>query len=338
MVFYSIHIFLNFRVSNTRRLFLTIFTRAARINGASYGAKYGREDYGMSFNFGLVKEIMRRDSIKRSELASLLGISYTYLYMLEKGLKRPGLELVEKIAKVIGVPVAELLLDETSSDEDGGGEAHDNARTLVDLKNKVERERRGRLKAEKSALEQERKNERLESVIGLYKRFGDIVCNVNLTDSEKTEKLEGLSKAAVMEDDLSVSEIIAVTRVKRSVLKKSPQARKRAYRCRFAEGGEIAASNAGEAALCLRCFDCQDFDSGDCRGYGNEKDPKNIITLLARLRMHGVTDAAEHVRILEKFYRLPLTAHELSEVIYRDKNGLPIPKGIYYLDNVGRRR
>ena len=292
----------------------------------------------MSFNFRLVREIRQRDSIRRADLANLLGISDTYLYMLEKGLKRPRLELIEKIARVIGVPVAELLLDETSSDEDGRGEAHDNARTLVDLKNKVEHERRGRLKAEKSALEHERKNERLESVIGLYRRFGDIACDINLTDSEKTEKLEELAKAAVLEDSLSVSEILAVTRVKRSVLKKRPNAGKRTYKCRFAEGGELTASNAGEAALCLRCFDCQDFESGKCRGYGNEKHPKTIIVLLTRLRANGVTDAAEHVRILEKFYKLPLTPHELSEVLYRDKQGFPIPEGIYYLDNAGRRR
>jgi hypothetical protein len=157
-------------------------------------------------------------------------------------------------------------------------------------------------------------------------------------EDEKNERLEKLAITAVQEDVLSIGEILAVVRVKRSVIKKRLNAGKRVYKCRFADSGEVTASNAGEAALCLRCFDCQDFESGECRGYGNEKDPKNIITLLARLRAHGVTDNSEHVRILEKFYRLPLTLHELSEVIYRDKQGLPIPDGIYYLDNAGRRR
>jgi transcriptional regulator with XRE-family HTH domain len=293
----------------------------------------------MPFNFGFVREIMQRDSIRRADLASLIGVTDTYLYMLERRLKRPSLDLVEKIAKVLGVPVAELLLDEASVEgKDSGGEAHDSARTLVDLKNKVERERRGRLKAEKSALELERKAEHLEAVIGLYKRFGDITRNDSLMESEKMERLEELAKAAVREDALSVSEILAVLKVKRSFLKNCRQAEKRVYKCKFAEGGEITASNSGEAALCLRCFDCQSFESGDCRGYGNEKHPKNIIALLARLRANGITDGAEHVRILESFYKLPLSLHELSEVVYRDKNGLPIPEGIYYLDNAGRRR
>jgi len=293
----------------------------------------------MSFNFGLVKEIMRRDSIKKSELAGLFGISYTHLYMLEKGLKNPSLKLIEKIAKALEVPLTELLTDETAQEgKEGEIEIYGSVRILVDLKNKLERERRDRLKAEKYALELERRTERLEAIIELHKRFGDIACAGSLTEGEKNEKLEELARAALQEDILSIGEILTVVRVKRSVIKKRPNAGKRAYKCRYAEGGEVAASNAGEAALCLRCFDCQDFESGECRGYGNEKDPKNIITLLARLRAHGVTDAAEHVRILERFYKLPLTLHELSEVLYRDKQGLPIPEGIYYLDNAGRRR
>jgi transcriptional regulator with XRE-family HTH domain len=292
----------------------------------------------MSFNFELVREVLRRDSISRAELAGLVGITDTYLYMLEKGLRDPRLVMIEKIARVIGVPVAELLRDETESDRDGGTEAHDSARVQVDLKNKLERERRGRLKAEKSMLEQERKTEHLEAVIGLYKRFGDITLNGSLTEDEKTGHMEELAKTAMSEDVLSVSEILAVLRIKRSFLKKFRQAEKHVYKCRFAENGEITASNSGEAALCLRCFDCEDFESRKCRGYGNEKHPKNIIVLLTRLRANGATDAAEHVRILERFYKLPMSLHELSEVIYRDKHGLPIPEGIFYLDNAGRRR
>jgi transcriptional regulator with XRE-family HTH domain len=291
----------------------------------------------MPFNFGPVREVMRRDSLSRAEMAGLIGISYTYLFMLEKGLKCPRLEMVEKIARAIGVPAAELLIDEAAGG-DGGTEADDGARTRADLRNKLERERRGRLKAEKSALELERKTERLEAVIGLYKRFGDITRNGSLTESEKTEKLEELAKTAMREDALSVSEILATLRIRRSFLKSCRQTGKHVYKCRFSENGEITASNSGEAALCLRCFDCDDFEARECRGYGNEKHPKTIIVLLARLRANGVTDSAEHVRILREHYSLTLTAHELSEVIYRDKHGLPIPEGIYYLDNAGRKR
>jgi transcriptional regulator with XRE-family HTH domain len=292
----------------------------------------------MPFNFGPVREVMQRDSISRAEMANIIGISYTYLFLMDKGLKRPRLEMIEKIARAIGVPAAELLRDETASGGDGGTEADDGARTRADMRNKLERERRGRLKAEKSALEVERKTERLEAVIGLYKRFVDITLDGSLAEGEKTEKLEELAKTAIREDALSVSEILATLRIKRSFLKKRRQDEKRVYKCRFAEGGEITASNSGIAALCLRCFDCDDFDSGECRGYGDEKHPKNIIALLARLRANGITESAEHVRILGKYYNLPLTSHELSEVIYRDKHGLPIPEGIYYLDNAGRRR
>jgi transcriptional regulator with XRE-family HTH domain len=289
----------------------------------------------MAFNCEFIGEIRKKDSISRTTLASLLGISETYLYMLEKGKKDPSLRLLKKIAEIIGVPVKKLLKEETETEEEI--EMHDGVSTLVDLRNKLENERRARLKAERYTLDLERKTEHLEALIGLHIRFEDIICDNSLSESEKMGKLEELAKTAAGESELAFNEILAVLRVGRSILRKWLHVEKHAYTCRFVRGRKIMASNPGEAALRLRCFDCEDFESKKCKGHGDEKRPENIIELIDRLKVHGVLNRIEQVRILEECYHLPLSPHELAEALYRGKRGLPIAEGIYYMDNTGRR-
>jgi transcriptional regulator with XRE-family HTH domain len=252
--------------------------------------------------------------------------------MLEKGKKEPSLRLVEKISETLGVSAEKLLRGETED------EVYDGVSTLVDLRSKLENERRARLKAERCVLELERKSEHLEVLIGLHTRFEDIVCQTLLTESEKMEQLENLAKTAAGENELAFNEILTVLRIGRSILKNWLHVEKHTYTCRFVKGGKIMALNPGEAALCLRCFDCEDFGSKKCKGYGNEKRPNNIIELIDRLKANGVLNRIEQVQILEKYYNLPLSPHELSEVLHRAKHGLPIVDGIYYLDNAGRRK
>jgi transcriptional regulator with XRE-family HTH domain len=254
--------------------------------------------------------------------------------MLEKGKKAPSLRLIEKIVEVSGVPAEKLLKEETGE----GNGIYDGVSTLVDLRSKLENERRARLKAERYALELERKSEHLEALMGLHMRFENIVCQTSLTEIEKMQQLENLAKTVADEGELTFNEILTILRVGRSILKSWLHVEKHAYTCRFVKGGKIMASNAAEAALCLRCFDCEDFESKKCKGYGNEKRPDNIIELIERLNAAGVLNRIDQVRILEKYYHLPLSPHELSEVLYRGKRGLAIAEGIYYMDNAGRRR
>jgi transcriptional regulator with XRE-family HTH domain len=294
------------------------------------------ENSGMLFNFRLIREMRQRDSISQADLANLLGISETYLCLLEKGTKRPSLRLIQKIVRITGVPIEKLLQAETEEAEHGI-EMHSSVSTQVALRNKVESERRKCLKAERRSLELERKIAHLEAIIGLHIRFEEITCQ-KLTESEKMKKLKNLARTVNKENELSFYEILAVLKVGRSILKSWLHVGKYVYRCKFAEGGAITASMPGEAGLRLRCFDCGDFESKECKGYGNEKRPENIIELIARLEVNGVHNRADHLVILEECYNLPLSLHELSETIYRDKHGLHIPEGIYYMDNAGRRR
>jgi transcriptional regulator with XRE-family HTH domain len=254
--------------------------------------------------------------------------------MLERGKKEPSLKLIDKIVKIIGMPVEKLLSEETE-DEVG---IYDGVSTAVDLRSKLEIERRARLKAEKLVLELERKSEHFEALVGLHTRFEDIVCQTSLMESEKMELLENLAKTVAGERELTFNEILTVLRVRRSILHRWLHVETHTYTCRFVKGGKITVSNVGEAALCLRCFDCEDFESKKCKGHGNEKRPNNIIELIDRLNANGVVNRIDQVRILEEYYKLPLSPHELSEVLYRDKQGLPIAEGIYYMDNEGRRK
>jgi transcriptional regulator with XRE-family HTH domain len=290
----------------------------------------------MAFNYRFFRETRERDYGRRADLANLLGITDTYLYMLEKGMKRPSLRLVQKIAEVIKVPIEKLLREETE-DAGSGTEIHDSVNTLANLRNKPTSEPCDRLKAEKHILDLEREIKHLEALIALHMRFEEIVCQKPFT-ADEMEKLEELAGATTEENEISFNELLAVLRVGCSTLKNWLQIGKQAYSCRFVGGGKIMASNPGVAALRLRCFDCRDFESKKCKGHGNEKRPDNVIELIDRLKANGVLSRAEQVQILGASYNLPLSLHELSEVMYRNRHGRPIPEGIYYMDNAGRRR
>ncbi|MDR1508101.1 MAG: helix-turn-helix transcriptional regulator [Synergistaceae bacterium] len=291
----------------------------------------------MVFDFWPVKETMERDSIKPADMAKLFEISVTYLYMLEKGRKEPSLRLIRKMAGVIGVPVGKLLHEETGEIDDDLG-ANGSASIMAGFNSKLECERNGRLQAEKRSLASERAVEHLQGVISLHVRFADIKLSKSLSEDEKTRKIKELAKEAIHGNTATFGEALTVFRVTRSTLKNWLREEKLAYKCKFAEGGEIMASTPGEAGLCLRCFDCKELESRGCEGHGDEKRPANIIVLFARLRANGVLQQEELSRILGKHYGIPLTPHEISEMIYRYKHGMPIPEGIFYLDNAGRRR
>jgi transcriptional regulator with XRE-family HTH domain len=292
----------------------------------------------MPFNYELILEIQQRDSIRRSDLADLLGISDNYLYRIERGMRQPGIALTQQISAVMGIPVDRLLGERSGMRKGSEPEIHEGFRAWADMKNKLDRKCDELAFTEKCNLELKRTQEHLRAVIDLHVRFANIVCNSSLSRNEKMEKLTELAKATAQENKLSFNEIRTVLRVEHRTLKDWLRSIKQAYSCRFAEGGEILAFMPGEAALRLRCFDCKDCESGECKGYGNEKSPDNIIKLVLRLEVNGVKSRTEQAQIIGESYDTPMSQHELSEIIYRHNNGIPIPKGIFYLDRRGRQR
>lgn len=292
----------------------------------------------MSFNCNLIQEIRLKDSLERRDLANLLGITSHYLYMIEKGMRQPSTGIILQIAKIFDVSIEKLLCEESEpgGDEDIGRGV--DIRPLIDLKKKLDRERHDRRSVEKRNLELEWALEHLTALVGLHVQFEDIMCRHTLALNEKMKMLEKLARTMAHEGEFTFSEMLTVFRVKRPVLKQWLDLGKRAYPCRLTEEKSVVAATPGEAALRLTCFDCAALESGECRGYGNEKRPENLILLLVRLAANGVYGRDEQSRLLEENYGIKLSPHEISVMVHRYKSGMAIPEGIFNLEATGSTR
>jgi len=58
---------------------------------------------------GNVRRLRSKKRLSQKALADKVGISVSYVSMLERGQRSPPLETIEKMAKALGVPPASLL-------------------------------------------------------------------------------------------------------------------------------------------------------------------------------------------------------------------------------------
>jgi transcriptional regulator with XRE-family HTH domain len=56
-----------------------------------------------------VRKLREKKKLSQKALADKVGISVSYVSMLERGQRSPPLETIEKMAKALGVPPANLL-------------------------------------------------------------------------------------------------------------------------------------------------------------------------------------------------------------------------------------
>ena len=56
-----------------------------------------------------VNKLRHKNKLSQKALARRVGISVSYVSMLERGHRSPPLETVEKLAKALGVPPTKLL-------------------------------------------------------------------------------------------------------------------------------------------------------------------------------------------------------------------------------------
>jgi transcriptional regulator with XRE-family HTH domain len=56
-----------------------------------------------------VRRLRSKKKLSQKALADRIGISVSYVSMLERGQRSPPLETIEKMAKALGVPPAALL-------------------------------------------------------------------------------------------------------------------------------------------------------------------------------------------------------------------------------------
>jgi transcriptional regulator with XRE-family HTH domain len=286
----------------------------------------------VTFNFNAIREIRERDGIRRRDLANLIGITDDYLYRIEKGEKQPSPDALARIANITGLPAERFLIESVKPEtEDDEFVANGGLNALADLRGKLDRERHLRRHSEKRILALEWKAEHLIALVDLHVRYEDIIC-ARSGAAEKTKSLENLARSVAHSGEFTFSEIAAVFRVKRSILKCWLDVGKRAYPCRFDENRTVMADTPGEAALRLLCFDCAEFEDGECKGYGNEKRPENLIMLLLRMEINGIYNKTEQSQLLAEGYGIELTPTEISGIVYRHKTGKSVPEDTFYLD------
>ena len=59
-----------------------------------------------------IKELLKMKSIEQKMLAEEVGISEAMMSYIVNGLKEPSLTILGRIAKALGVPAAELIVEE----------------------------------------------------------------------------------------------------------------------------------------------------------------------------------------------------------------------------------
>jgi putative transcriptional regulator len=64
-----------------------------------------------------LRTLRERHHLSQKELANLVGFTREHINGLENGRKKPGAEIVFKIADVFGVPADQLVRDELELDE-----------------------------------------------------------------------------------------------------------------------------------------------------------------------------------------------------------------------------
>ncbi len=75
--------------------------------GAPFAIRFGMD---LLTRFaGNVRRLRSKKKLSQKALADKVGISVSYVSMLERGQRSPPLETIEKMAKALGVPPANLL-------------------------------------------------------------------------------------------------------------------------------------------------------------------------------------------------------------------------------------
>ena len=77
------------------------------MNVAHFEASESKDVIGMAINIGKTIRLLRINAgIKQKDLAHTLGITPSYLSLVETGKKQPGRRLIERAAEKLGVPVS----------------------------------------------------------------------------------------------------------------------------------------------------------------------------------------------------------------------------------------
>jgi transcriptional regulator with XRE-family HTH domain len=288
----------------------------------------------VDFDGSLLKTARLKIGITQSRFADMLGVSRNYLYMLESGLRSPGEKLLKKISFCTDVP-AENFLDPQSALQNTPGDPN-KASCLLDLANRLNRERYERKLLEARIVELEKLTEHLMALNALLFQTSRIYC-LTITAPEKAKKLAALARETAKAGELCFAEIAHALGVEPPVLTRWLEAVKTVYKCRLFPENSASASTPGGAGAKLCCFDCDARDKGNCGGFGEKIQPENTFAIISMLEANGVTGRSEQAEIISRTSGREISAHQISDLMSRKKRGLPIPEDLLYLTG-GKRK
>ncbi|MDL2263081.1 helix-turn-helix domain-containing protein [Synergistaceae bacterium OttesenSCG-928-I11] len=280
----------------------------------------------------IISKILKDNSLTVDEFAKILEISKSYLYRLEHEDRKPSLDLMEKLAKLSGVTTG-MMVD--AFDNVNGPEAaniFDGIRRHIDTLRKLRQERSKRLEVEQRNAVLESTVEHKDALLQLHLLQEDVL-RKDLSRSERKKEIERLAKLVACIDEFSFEEMAKTFGVSLPLLKSWLKEEKKVFKCMRISDREVMATSPGEAALYLRCSDCKYLESNECDGYGDMKSPDNIITLIAQLETKGITRRDEQADVLKESYGMSnISAHQISEILYRNKVGKKVPEAAYFLE------
>ncbi len=79
---------------------------------SAWRRKYIREEEKIMVNHERIKELIAEKGIEQKALAEEVGVSATMIGYIVKGLKEPSVAVLARIARQLGVPVGELIIEE----------------------------------------------------------------------------------------------------------------------------------------------------------------------------------------------------------------------------------
>ena len=288
----------------------------------------------------IISEILKKTSLSSDEFADMLGISKNYLYRLENGTRKPSLDLLEKLADLSGVSTGTLV--DAFHDSTGPEAANFFCciRRHIDSLSKLRRERSERLEIEQRNVDIKQRNaeleytvEHMDALLELHLLLVKIWKKDHISRDAKKKEIETLAKVVAVSDEFTFDELLIAFDVKRPLLKSWMEAERKVFKCKHISDIEVMATSPSEAALRLRCFDCKNFEWKKCDGYGDMISPDNIISLIAQLEAKGITKRDEQADVLKESYGMSnISAHQISEILYRNKTGKKIPEGAYFLE------
>jgi transcriptional regulator with XRE-family HTH domain len=282
------------------------------------------------FNYGLLVGARLKTNISRFDFAQLLGISYSYLRKIENGIREPSLDLLWKISKFTGIPPGDFLRRCDDECVPGQMNGPEKITPIVALSRDICREKFIRKTLEDRVSELGKHMIHALAVNEFQEKYISIL-RQKLPATEEAKRVAALARESARAGELCFDEIQAGLHLLRRTLEGYLESVKMTYSCKLFPEKTAIASTPGGAGMQLACFDCEAQEKELCRGYGGLNYPENFVMLVNMFEAHGIHNREEQTQILQRSFDKDISAHKLSEMISRVKQGKTVPDDLFYL-------